>query len=186
MLEQALRRLQRKAARVTTSTLSERLFQSGEWRIDGVQKTSGGAHFAADASVPGMFWAAFATSPFPHARIASIDTSRARDIPGVAVVLTGADIGDRRFGRRLFDRPVLAIERVLFIGDYVAAVAAETREIAEEAAAAIDVEYDELPAVFESADALAPGAPVLHPCPEQYHFHGGSRPKVSHPNVQGE
>lgn len=171
---------------MATSILRGRLLERGERRIDGAQKTSGVAQFAADFNMPGMLWAAFASSPLPHARIVSIDATRARAMPGVAGVLTGADIGDRRFGRRLFDRPVLAIERTLFIGDYVAAVAAETREIAEEAAAAIEVTYDELPAVFEPADALAPNAPVLHDLPERYHFLGGKRPGVSHPNVQGE
>lgn len=171
---------------MTTSIVRGRVLESSERRVDGAQKTSGVALFAADFSMPGMLWAAFATSPLPHARIVSIDASRARAMPGVEAVLTGADIGDRRFGRRLFDRPVLAVERTLFIGDYVAAVAADTRDIAEEAAAAIDVVYDELPAVFEPERALAQNAPVLHRFPERYHFHGGKRPKVSHPNVQGE
>lgn len=186
MREQALSRLRRKAPRVTTSIVGERSLQGDEWRVDGAGKTSGAAQFAADFSVPGMLWAGFATSPHAHARIASIDVSRARAVPGVVAVLTGADIGDHRFGRRLFDRPVLAVERTLFIGDYVAAVAAEAREVAEEAAAAIDVEYEELPAVFEAEEALRPGAPILHEHPERYHFHGGTRSPVSHANVQGE
>lgn len=184
--EQALLRLRRNGARVTTSIFRGGLLETGERRIDGAQKTSGSAQFVADFRLPGMLWAAFVTSPLPHARIVSIEASRARAMPGVAAVLTGADIGDRRFGRRLFDRPVVSVDRALFIGDYVAAVAAETREIAEDAAAAIQVAYDELPAVFEPEDALAPRAPVLHEIPERYHFHSGKRSNVSHPNVQGE
>jgi CO/xanthine dehydrogenase Mo-binding subunit len=184
--EQALHRIRRKAARVTTSVLHGRLLDGNERRVDGARKTSGAAQFAADFTLPRMLWAGFATSVVPHARIVSIDASRARAIPGVAAVLTGADIGDHRFGRRLFDRPALAVDRVLFIGEYVAAVAAERAEVAEEAAAAIDVRYEELPAVFDPHDALAPDAPILHEDPQRYHFHGGTRPGVSHPNLQGE
>ncbi|MGH7715597.1 MAG: xanthine dehydrogenase family protein molybdopterin-binding subunit, partial [Vulcanimicrobiaceae bacterium] len=123
------------------------LFDRDEWRVDGREKVSGRAMYAADFEVPGMLHAAFATSPFAHARIVTIDVERAKSIPGVHAVLTGKDIGEHRFGRRFFDRPALCVERALFIGDSVAAVAAETREIAEAAAAAVEVEYEELPAV---------------------------------------
>src|SRR5579883_2714771 len=169
-----------------SATLSTTALERGERRIDGTEKVSGAAMFAADCRLPGMLWAAFTTSPLAHARIRTIDVSAARAMPGVHVVLTGKDIGERRYGRRLCDRPVLAVERVLFIGDAVAAVAAESRELAEAAAAAIVVDFEELPAVFEPEDALAEGAPVLHENPERYHFIGGKRHAVSHPNVQGE
>jgi len=83
------------------------------------------------------------------------------------------------------DRPVLAYERVRFVGEYVAAVAADTREQAEAAAQTIVVEYEELPAIFDPADALADGALVLHEHPEKYPFLMGTRPPVPHPNIQG-
>jgi CO/xanthine dehydrogenase Mo-binding subunit len=122
----------------------------------------------------------------PHARITSIDTSAARALPGVVAVLTGADIGHVRYGRQLRDLPVLAPDVVRFIGQRVAAVAAETREAAEEAVRLIEVDYDDLPAVFEPRAALEPDAPVLHPDPGSYETVRGPRTLPSHPNVQGD
>lgn len=159
-------------------------FAEPEYRVEGRLKVSGAAAYTADLARPGMLWAAFATSPYPHARITSIDTRAAKAVPGVHAVLTGAEIGPRRFGRRLFDWPVLAYEKVRFVGEYVAAVAAETREAAEEAARAIEVEYDELPPVFDLDDALAADAPVLHENADDYRF-DGVRPQRAHPNQQG-
>lgn len=160
-------------------------FAEPEYRVEGHLKVTGSAQYTADIAVPGMLWAAFATSPYAHARIVSIDTSAARAVPGVHTVLTGADVGPARFGRRLMDWPVLAYEKVRFIGEYVAAVAAETREAADEAARLIEVEYAELPAVFDPAGALAPGAPVLHDDDADYVFSPGVRAPRSHPNLQG-
>jgi len=173
------------SASTTDSRIHPAIFDSNELRLDGREKVTGEAAYAADFELPGMLQAAFTTSPYAHARIVSIDTERAREVPGVHAVLTGRDIGERRFGRRFFDRPALCVDRALFIGDAIAAVAAETREIAEAAAALVDVEYDELPAVFEPDEALAPGAPVLHEHVDTYYFHAGKRAAVPHPNVQG-
>ncbi|HXF33848.1 MAG TPA: molybdopterin cofactor-binding domain-containing protein, partial [Candidatus Acidoferrales bacterium] len=141
--------------------------------------------YTADITRPDMLWAAFVKSPHPHARVRSIDTGEARNVPGVRAVITGKDIGPKFFGRRLADWPVLAFEKVRFIGDRVAAVAAETLEAAEEAARRIEVEYEELPAVFDPLAALAPGAPVLHDDPGSYAFAGSERPMPAHPNIQG-
>jgi CO/xanthine dehydrogenase Mo-binding subunit len=141
--------------------------------------------YTADVTRPDMLWAAFVKSPHPHARVRSIDTGEARNVPGVRAVITGKDIGPKFFGRRLADWPVLAFEKVRFIGDRVAAVAAETLEAAEEAARRIEVEYEELPAVFDPLAALAPGAPVLHDDPGSYAFAGSERPMPAHPNIQG-
>ena len=110
-----------------------------------------------------MLWGKVLRSPFPHARIVSIDTSKARALPGVHAVITGQDIPDRRVGRRLRDFPVLARDRVVFVGEKVAAVAAETLDIAEEALLLIDVEYEDLPAVYDPFEAMQPDAPILHP-----------------------
>lgn len=131
-------------------------------RGEGADKVSGQAVYAADITLPGMLWGQVLRSPFPHARIVRIDARRARELPGVHAVLTGRDLPDRRVGRLLRDCPVLARDKVLFIGEKVAAVAAESPDIAEEALLLIDVEYAELPAVFDPAEAMAEDAPTLH------------------------
>jgi CO/xanthine dehydrogenase Mo-binding subunit len=161
------------------------VFAEPEYRVEGRAKVTGAARYAADVAVPGMLHAAFVTSPFAHARIVSIDTRKARALPGVCAVLTGADTKPRRFGRRLQDWPVLSWDRVLFIGDRVAAIAADTRAVAEDAASLVEVEYEELPAILDVDAAVADGAPVLHPDASSYAFLGGTRAPVPHPNVQG-
>ena len=131
-------------------------------RGEGADKVSGRAVYAADIALPGMLWGQVLRSPFPHARIVSIDARRARELPGVHAVLTGRDLPDRRVGRLLRDCPVLARDKVLFIGEKVAAVAAESPDIAEEALLLLEVEYAELPAVFDPAVAMTDDAPTLH------------------------
>src|SRR5256885_12268175 len=101
-----------------------------ERRVEGREKVTGAAQYAADVRREGMLHVAFVASPYPHARIASVDTSAARAVPGVRAVLTGADVRGHRFGRRLQDPPVLAWDRARFIGDRVAAVAADMPEAA--------------------------------------------------------
>lgn len=158
-----------------------------EYRVEGRLKVTGGARYSADVHVPGTLWAKFLVSPLPHARIVSVDTTAAQAVPGVRAVLTGKDVKGAYLGRRLLDWPVLAWERVRFIGDRVAAVAADTRAAAEEAIQRIRVEYEELPAVFDPPTALAAGAPILHDPveAESYPFVGGKRPARPHPNLQG-
>jgi len=160
-------------------------FAIDEARTDGIAKVTGQAQYSADFSLPGMLWAAFVPSTMAHATILSIDTAAARELPGVHAVLTGRDLGERYFGRRLCDWPVLSIDRVRFIGEYVVAVAAESPEIAAAAAALIEVEYEELPALFDAGAALLPDAPVLHADPDRYVFMFPTRPKHAHPNIQG-
>jgi CO/xanthine dehydrogenase Mo-binding subunit len=109
-----------------------------------------------------MLHAKFLFSSHPHARIVSIDTARAAAMEGVAAVITGADIPFNRMGAFVQDQPVLADERVRFLGDPVAAVAAATPEIASRAVKEIDVVYEELPAVFDLMEAMKAEAPVLH------------------------
>jgi CO/xanthine dehydrogenase Mo-binding subunit len=163
------------------------LLDRPERRIDGEAKTTGAAMYTADLGFPGVLQAAFVRSPYPHARIVSLDASRARALAGVRAVLTGADVRGQRLGRRLQDWPVLCWDRVLFVGDRVAAVAADTREIAEEAVRLIGVEYEELPALLDPDDALRADAPALHPDAATYRFleGRGERPAVPHPNHQG-
>src|SRR5439155_1614728 len=111
---------------------------------------------------PRMVWAKALRSPVPHARIVALETSRARALPGVPAILTGGDLPDYRLGRSMRDMPVLARDKVRFVGEKVAAVAAEDRETAEQALELIAVEYEELPAVFDPIDAMQPGAPLIH------------------------
>src|SRR5690349_17142753 len=161
------------------------ILDAPERRVEGRDKVTGRARYAADARIENALQVAFVRSPFAHARIRSVDAAAAKTMPGVRAVITGADTKPARLGRTLQDWPVLAWERVRFIGDRVAAVAAETLEQAEAAVAAIDVDYEELPAVFTPDDALAAGAPVLHPDSAEYKFLRGTRDAVPHPNVQG-
>ncbi|MBI3359911.1 MAG: molybdopterin-dependent oxidoreductase, partial [Chloroflexi bacterium] len=134
-------------------------------RIDGAMKTSGLQRFGADYYVPGMLHLKTVRSPHPHARVLKIDGSEALKQPGVAAVITAADIkGTNRHGLAGPNRPSLIPvgDNARYIGDPVALVAAETLELAEEAARLVRVEYEPLPAVFDPEDALKPGAPVLN------------------------
>ena len=137
-------------------------------RADAVEKVTGEARYTSDTMMPGTLWAKSLRSPYAHARIASVDTSRAAALPGVHAVLTGADVSGVRFGRRLRDVPVLAEHVVRFVGERVAAVAADDATFAEAACQLIDVVYQELPAVHGPEAALADGAPVLHPDVNSY------------------
>jgi CO/xanthine dehydrogenase Mo-binding subunit len=170
-----------------TSTSVHDLFASPERRLDGDDKTNGTTKYTGDISFPGALESAFVRSPYPHARIRSVDTSRASALPGVRAVITGADVNGARLGRRLQDWPVLCWDRVLFVGDRVAAVAADTRAIADEAVRLIQVDYAELPALLDMDAALAPDAPALHPDTASYRFLEGRGPRPSgpHANHQG-
>ena len=131
-------------------------------RIEGPEKVAGGTRFAADVILPGMLWGRILRSPHPHARVRSIDASAAWRVPGVEAVVTGQDNPGLYMGKVLRDLPVLCWDRVRYIGDRVAAVAAETPEAAEEALLRIDVDYEVLPAVYDPMEAMRPDAPLLH------------------------
>ena len=131
-------------------------------RAEGPDKVTGSSEYAADVKRPGMLWGKVLRSPFPHAKILNIDVSRARNLPGVHLVITGADLPDARVGRFLRDIPILANGKVLFAGEKVVAVAADTPELADEALLLVDVEYEPVEAVFDSIDAMLDSAPVLH------------------------
>ncbi len=132
-------------------------------RGEGPDKVSGTALFTADVVRPGMLWGKVLRSPFPSAKILSIDTSRAEAATGVLAVVTAKDLPDSRVGRLLRDMPVLARDRVRFIGEKVATVAADTLEAAEEALLLIDVEYERTTPVFDPFRAMETSAPTLHP-----------------------
>ena len=130
-------------------------------KLDGPDKVTGRTCYLHDLELPRLAHGKILRTRLPHARIVSIDTSRARVLPGVLAVLTGADVEPRPFG---FAKDQVALKRgkVRCIRDEVAAVAAATAAIAEEALALIQVEYEELPAVFDPLAALEPGAPLVH------------------------
>lgn len=138
--------------------------------IDAVDRVTGRAAYVANVELPGMLYAKLLRSIASHARITRLDVSKARAFPGVHAVITGGDVAARSdvhstFGPVLRDQPILAIDRVRYIGEPVAAVAADSAAIAQEALSLIDVEYDELPAVFDEETALAEGATLVHPQP---------------------
>ena len=131
-------------------------------RVDAEEKVTGQAEYVADVVLPGMLWGAVLRSPYPHARIVNIDTSSARRLRGVRAVVTADDTPRRSWGVFVRDQPVLAIDKVRYVGEEVAAVAAVDLDSAREAIDLIEVEWDELPAVFDPEQAMLPDAPRLH------------------------
>lgn len=131
-------------------------------RTDAIPKVTGAAQYVADIHMPGMLHAAVLRSPHPHAKILSIDTSAARSMPGVKAVVTGEDTAKRKWGAFRPDLYPLAINKVRYVGDEVAAVAAIDPETARAAVDRIVVEYEVLPGVFSLDEAMAPGAPLVH------------------------
>ena len=131
-------------------------------RTDAVPKVTGTAQYVADMHMPGMLHAAVLRSPHPHAHIVSIDISAAAAMPGVKAVLTGDDTAGRKWGAFRPDLYPLAKDRVRYVGDEVAAVAATDPAIARSAVDKIVVQYEVLPAVLSLDEALAPGAPLVH------------------------
>ena len=148
-------------------------------RVEGADKVSGALPYAADHYRPGTLWGKVLRSPYPHARIVNIDVSRARQLPGVRAIVTAADLDPRLIGAVLHDMPVLAKDRVRYVGEDIAAVAAVDADTAEEAIHLIDVEYQQLPAVFDPLEAMNPEAPLLHP--EYASYHG---PKTKAPQLK--
>jgi CO/xanthine dehydrogenase Mo-binding subunit/aerobic-type carbon monoxide dehydrogenase small subunit (CoxS/CutS family) len=132
-------------------------------RIDAPSKVSGALKYAGDMVMPGMLHMAVLRSPHPHARIVSIDTDEAATMPGIEGVITCEDVpGEDGFGVFVHDQPIMARHKVRYVGEAVAAVAAEDEAAARRACAKIKVVYEPLPAVFDPEEAMRPGAPVLH------------------------
>jgi len=129
-------------------------------RVDGIEKVTGKAKFTGDIALPGMLEGKILRSTLPHARIRGIDTSQAEALSGVRAVVTARDLGD--IDPFYGGRPAVAIDTVRYVGEPVAAVAAEDELTADRALALIDVEYEELPAVLGIDAALASGAPLVH------------------------
>lgn len=134
-------------------------------RIDAYDKAVGRTVYAGDVVLPGMCHAALVRSPLPHARIVGIDTSEAEAMPGVIGVFTAEDMPPVLYGRRVRDIPILARDEVMYVGQRVAAVVAETREQAEAAALMVFVDYEELPAVLDAEEAVAESSLLVHEAP---------------------
>ena len=132
-------------------------------RVEGELKVTGKALYSADLTLPDSLWGKCLRSPIAYGRIKRIDTSKALKVPGVKAVVTGQDVAGLRIGRCIYDTPVVADGVVRFIGEKVAAVAAETRLAAEQALDLIEVEYEELEPLLDPVEAAKPDAPVLHP-----------------------
>ncbi len=146
-------------------------------RLDAVDKVTGRATYTGDMKLPGMAYAKVLASPLPHARVTSMETAEARQVPGVVAVLTPEQLQDidLYYGNTVKDRPILAIDRVRYQGEPVAAVVAADERTAERAVGLIQVAYEELPVAADIDAALAEHAPLLHAsnlCHE-YHYDWG-------------
>jgi len=135
--------------------------------IDGIAKITGRAEYAFDIKLPNMLHGKILRSLYPHAKILNIDTKKAEGLTGVKAVVTGKDTlgvkqGIWRRFKELCDEEILARNKVRYIGEPVAAVAAVDEDTAEEALDLIEVEYEPLPGVFEPLEAIKEGAPQLH------------------------
>jgi CO/xanthine dehydrogenase Mo-binding subunit len=137
-------------------------------RLEGPEKVSGRAIYATDVVLPGMLWCKVLRSPISYGRITKIDASRALALSGVRAVATGEDVKDLLIGRKIYDMPILADGVVRFIGEKVAAVAADSEAIAEQAVELIDVEYEEMSPLLDPLEAIKPAATLLHPKVSSY------------------
>ena len=152
-------------------------------RVDGSKKVTGQAKYVDDMKMARMLYAQVKRSPYAHAKILSIDTSEAEKLPGVKSVITG-EYYKKRGGLYLEDKNFLAVGTAKFRGEAVAAVAAETLEIAQQAVDLIKVEYEELPAVTNAIEGMKPDAPIIHPDLGSYKvapiFHPIAGTNISH------
>ena len=136
-------------------------------RLESEEKVTGRLKYLADIKLPGMLYGKILRSPYAHARIRHIEARQAEKVSGVLAVLTRDDVinnpaYDSHYGPVFKDQPILALDKVRYVGDPVAAVAAVRPDIAERALDLIEVDYDELPAVMDPEQALAENAPLLH------------------------
>ncbi|MBI4284364.1 MAG: xanthine dehydrogenase family protein molybdopterin-binding subunit [Chloroflexi bacterium] len=137
-------------------------------RVDVMEKATGAAQYTFDIRLPGMLYGKVLRSPYAHARIVHIDTSRAEHLKGVKALICGRDIPPRGLFH-LGDQTLLATDKVRFVGEPVAAVAATDRDTADEALDLIEVDYEELPPLFDPEEAMAEGALLIHEKLGEYH-----------------
>ena len=133
-------------------------------RVDAIEKVTGKAIYTSDIQLPGMAHARILRSPVAHARLVKVDASKAKTVPGVIATLTRDDIKgfNFKYGATYKDQSIVAVDKVRYVGDPVAAVLADTAEIAEQALELIAVEYDEFLKVTNIEEATAPGALPVH------------------------
>jgi len=137
-------------------------------RVDGLDKATGRAVYSPDMELPHMLHGKILTSTYPHARILNIDVSKAERLTGVKAVITARDTPDVAWGFMIKDQPLLARDKVRYIGEPLAVVAASGKDVAEEALDLIEVEYEELKATFDPEEAMKPDAPLIHEGLEAY------------------
>lgn len=131
--------------------------------LDAMARVTGAVDYMINLRLPNMLVGKVVRSQSPHAKLLKVDTANALQVPGVVAILTGADLGANAFyGAAIKDQGVVAVDRVRYVGEPIAAIAAESMEAAEEAAMLLDIEYEELPAVFDAQKAVQSGAPALH------------------------
>jgi CO/xanthine dehydrogenase Mo-binding subunit len=138
--------------------------------LDAGERVRGSVSYTINLELPGMLHAAVLRSRSPHARLRKVDVSRARRLAGVALVVTGDEIRARAkvgltYGPVFRDQPVLAVDKVRYVGEPIVAAVADDLDTAREALALVEIEYEDLPAVFDPREALAPGAPLLFETP---------------------
>ena len=131
-------------------------------RVEGFDKVTGDAEYIADIYLPGMLVGKVLRSPYPHARIRHIDTSKAEKLAGVRAVVTAEDTIKKPWGAFFADQYILSVGKTRYVGEEVAAVAAIDPDIAEEAIDLIEVDWEPLPGVFDAQDAMMDGAPLVH------------------------
>src|ERR687885_918435 len=155
--------------------------------IDALERVDGSIGFTINLEFPGMLYARVLRSPSPHARLLKVDASRAEHLPGVLVVLTGADFGpdsdmELFYGGMMSDQPVVARDKVRYVGEPIAVIAAEDPETAERALSFIDVECEDLTPVYDPYEADTEGAPLVH---EEYGTNVCSYFKLRHGDIEG-
>ncbi len=151
-------------------------------REDGAQKATGRGVFATDLNLPGMLYGKYHRSTMAHAKILNVDSSRALKVRGVKAIVTGEDCPKDeagnllRFGPYMQDGVIFAHKKARYIGEPIAAIAASNEDAAEEASELIEVEYEDLPAVFDPLEAMKPDAPIIHEDLERYATNPGLNP----------
>ncbi len=138
-------------------------------RVDTSVKLTGQAAFVADVSLPGMLYGKALRSPYAHAKIKAVNLEKAKELPGVYAVMTGSDF-PYLHGEAIINIPFLAIDKVRYMGEPVVAVAASDMAKAEKALELVEIEYEELPAVFDAEEAIQSDAPLIHENLDKYHY----------------
>ncbi len=179
-----------KVTPITLAPPQTSVVNKGEPKVDGIKLVKGRAVFADDIEMPGMLYGGMLTSPHGHARIVSIDASKARALPGVHAVLTHKDVARVIYasGGQSYPNPppydqVSLDNKVRHVGDRVAVVAAESPEILQQALALIKVEYALLPVVLDPSEAMQSGAPVIHDEADAWEIHDAQRNIAIHIHV---